>query len=377
MTSQRAFIFPNAAIPTAAKQPFASSISSSEGSRAPTASDSGSFSNLFASLPSSDKEVKRVPGWTSQDVPGKWVAIMTTMDEEDLSEYFRMQYGQKLLKLLMKFPVSEEQSPSPSIRLLEKKKEAKLVHQAMEAQKEAFKTRMESLNNRWEELGTKEVQLKAYIKKFEQFIQENDQKRIRALKKANKERELKKQRVKELAKVKLEIAALKQQHQKLYNKLQQYSIFNKYLESVVQVSEFEEIREVIGRYKTLVGMHRDLLQSAQEGLELIEQAKVRLARYKEEKDDEILQHNNELARLQLRFDHARSDVIAWESRWAHIQNTAAKKTLMLGTIKMATLNLYQSVNKQMKEALMVPLEDTHRQLDMDFKHFPVCQLFDK
>ncbi|ETE74145.1 Coiled-coil domain-containing protein 42A [Ophiophagus hannah] len=211
---------------------------------------------------------------------------MTTMDEEDLSDYFRMQYGQKLLKLLI----------------------------------------MESLNNRWEELGTKEVQLKAYIKKFEQFIQENDQKRIRALKKANKERELKKQRVKELAKVKLEIAALKQQHQKLFNKLQQYSIFNKYLEKVVNVSEFEEIREVIGRYKTLVGMHRDLLQSAQEGLELIEQAK--------------------------------------ESRWAHIQNTAAKKTLMLGTIKMATLNLYQSVNKQMKEALMVPLEDTHRQLDM-------------
>lgn len=44
---------------------------------------------------------------------------------------------------------------------------------------------------------------------------------------------------------------------------------------------------------------------------MIEQAKVRLARYKEEKDDEMLQHNNELARLQLRFDHARSDVIVW------------------------------------------------------------------
>lgn len=75
--------------------------------------------------------------------------------------------------------------------------------------------------------------------------------------------------------------------------------------------QFEEIREVIGRYKTLVGMHRDLVKSAQEGMEMIEQAKVRLARYKEEKDDEILQHNNELARLQLRFDHARSEVIVW------------------------------------------------------------------
>uniref|UniRef100_A0A8D0GJN0 Coiled-coil domain containing 42 n=1 Tax=Sphenodon punctatus TaxID=8508 RepID=A0A8D0GJN0_SPHPU len=213
-----------------------------------------------------------------------------TMEEEDLSEYFRMQYGQKLLDMLMKFPTTEEPSPSPAIRLLEKKKEAKVAHQAMEAQKEAFKTRMEALSSRWEELRAKEAQLKLYIQKFEQFIQENDQKRIRALKKANKERELKQQRVTELAKAKLNMATLKQKHQRLSTKLQQYSIFNKYLEKVVEISE--------------------------------------------------------------------------ESRWAHIQNTAAKKTLMLGTIKMATLNLFQSIGKQMKETMVVPVEDTHKQLEM-------------
>lgn len=70
---------------------------------------------------------------------------------------------------------------------------------------------------------------------------------------------------------------------------------------------------MIARYKTLVSMHHDLMQSAQEGQEKIERAKARLARYKEEKDDEILQHNNELARLQMRFDRARSDVIIWVS----------------------------------------------------------------
>lgn len=53
-----------------------------------------------------------------------------------------------------------------------------------------------------------------------------------------------------------------------------------------------------------------------------------------------------------------------ESRWAHIQNTAAKKTLLLGTIKMATLNLFQIVSKQLKETAPVSLEDTHKQLDM-------------
>ncbi|XP_068960098.1 coiled-coil domain-containing protein 42 [Petaurus breviceps papuanus] len=287
------------------------------------------------------------------------------MEEEDLAEYFRLQYGERLLELLMKFPSTEEQSPSPSIRLLEKKKEAKVMHQAMEEKKETFKRRMEALNMRWEELGAKEAQLKAHIKKFEQFIQENDQKRIRALKKASKERELKRLRVKELARAKQEMAALRQEHQRVNAKLQDYSIFQKYLEKVVENSEFEEIHEVIGRYKTLVSMHHDLMQSAQEGQEKIDKAKARLTRYVEEKDDEVLQHNNELARLQMRYDRARSDVIIWESRWAHIQNTAAKKTLLLGTIKMATLNLFQIVSKQLKETTtQVRVEDTHKQLDL-------------
>ncbi|XP_063098326.1 coiled-coil domain-containing protein 42 isoform X2 [Cavia porcellus] len=286
------------------------------------------------------------------------------MEEEDLVEYFRLQYGERLLQLLQKLPPVDDQSESPSIRLLEKKKEATIIHQAMEEKKETFKNRMETLKLRWEELSVKEEQLKAHIQKFEQFIQENDQKRIRALKKANKERELKRYHLRDLTKAKQDMVALRLEHQRLSAKLQDYAVFNKYLEKVVENSEFEEIHEVIGRYKTLVSMHHDLMQSAQEGQEKIERAKARLARYMEEKDDEILQHNNELARLQMRFDRARSDVIIWESRWAHIQNTAAKKTLLLGTIKMATLNLYQTVSKQLKEASQVSLEDTHKQLDM-------------
>ncbi|XP_003929279.1 coiled-coil domain-containing protein 42 [Saimiri boliviensis] len=286
------------------------------------------------------------------------------MEEEDLAEYFRLQYGERLLQMLQKFPNVHGELESPSIRLLEKKKEMKMMHHAMVQKKKMFQLRMESLNLRWEELGVKEAQLKAHIQKFEQFIQENDQKRIRAMKKVNKERELRCQHLRELTRGKQEMVALRLEHQRLSAKLQDYSIFNKYLEKVVENSEFEEIHEVIARYKTLVSMHHDLMQSAQEGQEKIERAKARLAHYMEEKDDEILQQNNELARLQMRFDRARSNVIIWESRWAHIQNTAAKKTLLLGTIKMATLNLFQIVSKQLKEATEVALEDTHKQLDM-------------
>merc|ERR1712142_872969 len=66
-------------------------------------------------------------------------------------------------------------------------------------------------------------------------------------------------------------------------------------------------------------------------------------RFTEEKNNQILHYNNQLAQLQTRLDKAQSEAVHWESKWTHIQNTAAKKTLLLGRIKIATHNLCQLV----------------------------------
>lgn len=52
--------------------------------------------------------------------------------------------------------------------------------------------------------------------------------------------------------------------------------------------------------------------------------------------------------VQTRLDKAQSEAVHWESKWTHIQNTAAKKTLLLGRIKIATHNLYQLVARHAK-----------------------------
>ncbi|XP_030066673.1 coiled-coil domain-containing protein 42 [Microcaecilia unicolor] len=285
--------------------------------------------------------------------------------DTNLSEYFRAQYDHRILKLLAKFPGQEEEVLSPFIRLLEKKKEEQVVHQAMEAQKEDFNMKMEGFSFRWEELRKKELEMKDYLLKFEQFIKENNQKRLRAVRKAAKERELKRIKERELHRLQAECVELKQERQRLQRRVQKYALFDRYLQQVVETSDqFQEVHEVIGRYHTLQATHEDLQQSAQEAQEKTEQARGQLARYVEEKNDAILEFNNELALLQTRLDHAQSEVIVWESRWAHIQNTAAKKTLLLGTIKMATLNLFQTIAKQMKESTQVEVDDTPRQLDL-------------
>ncbi|NXT90727.1 CCD42 protein, partial [Anhinga rufa] len=235
----------------------------------------------------------------------------------------------------------EEDSLSPFIRLQEKKKQAQLMQKTLEMKEEAFRERMEVITCRWRDFHAKEAQLKAYMEKLGSILKENDKMQIQALKKASKERERKMQKEMELLRAKRELEALKNKHQKLCNKVQKYSIFNKYLEGVVKISQFEEIQEVIWRYKTLVRMHKDLLQSQQGHKEMSEQAKVLLDQYMVEKEAEILQYQNELVQLQLRFDQAQSDILHWETHWANIQNTTAKKTLKLGTIKMAILNLFQ------------------------------------
>lgn len=52
-----------------------------------------------------------------------------------------------------------------------------------------------------------------------------------------------------------------------------------------------------------------------------------------------------------------------ESHWAHIQSTAARKTLLLGQIKLAVLNLFQLATARLKVPVNVALEDTEAQLD--------------
>ncbi|XP_064890444.1 coiled-coil domain-containing protein 42-like isoform X2 [Columba livia] len=255
---------------------------------------------------------------------------MAAKDEEDLPAYFLKQYRQNLLPLLRKHRLTEEGSLSPFVRLQEKRKEAKQVQKALEEKRE-----------------------------------EDDKLRVQALKKAMREREQKTQKEMELVRAKKKLEALKKEHQKLSKEVQKYSIFKEYLEDVVKISpQFEDIQDVISRYKLLVRTRKDLQQSQEKDKEMLKQTKVLLDRYEAEKEAETLQYQNELEQLQQHFAQAQSDVRSWTARWADIQNRNVKNGLMLTTMKMAIHNLFQCVNTQLKAKVHVPKDDSLRQLDM-------------
>lgn len=280
-----------------------------------------------------------------------------------VEDYFRLALNEKIA---VKMPEKEDDSLTTATRLLEKRREMAEIEQALIAQKEEFQMKMESLQQRREELEKKEFQLKESLLKFDKFLKDNDSKRVRAIKKASTERDVRRAKDSEIANLNAECSALVEQRNKLLKRLNRNAVSQKYLEQVLEVAdEFHEIREIIARYDTLTTTHQELVHHGQQNQDKVDDIKRELMLFTEEKNNEILNINNRLSALQSRLDRAESDAVKWESKWMHIQNTAARKTLMLGRIKMATHNLYQVVSRHQRLSAVddeFDVDDTCQQL---------------
>ncbi|XP_063049541.1 coiled-coil domain-containing protein 42-like [Engraulis encrasicolus] len=161
-----------------------------------------------------------------------------------------------------------------------------------------------------------------------------------------------------------ELRVLSAERDRLAAEVDRNQLYPEYLIQVVKLcKQFDEPRQVMSRFATLVTTREDLLAGAKEGEESVNRALAQQAAFIEHSNDQIIHYSNQLAQLQTQLDSITSQAMMWESRWVHIQNTAAKKTLLLGTIKMATLNLYTSMcGKDKPTQKGYTVEDTLEQL---------------
>nr|XP_033813001.1 cilia- and flagella-associated protein 73 isoform X3 [Geotrypetes seraphini] len=126
---------------------------------------------------------------------------------------------------------------------------------------------------------------------------------------------------------------------------------------------FQEISEMVNRFNTLLATQAKLVKRESDSQETMEQERAQLHQYTEEMQNAILQLNNKLAGLKIKLEKAQSTTLQLEAKWAHILNTAVKKILLLGQIKMATFNIFQILTKQMRQQPDIPLNDPLGQLD--------------
>ncbi|NXT31490.1 CC42M protein, partial [Pelecanoides urinatrix] len=253
----------------------------------------------------------------------------------------------------------------PSTRLLQKRQEVAEVERALQSQREEFRQRMECLEQRRQQLGQRKDQLRDVVLKFNAFLKASTARQERALRRADEEQARAAEQGAEAARLRRELTGLLQHRERLARRLRSLRSFGDYLRGVLaRTGQFQDVPAMLAHFGALVGAHAALAQQAEAGQERLAQGWARLRRYQEEASSELQRTNNELTQLRAHLEAARHDVLQRESCWAHVQSTAAQKTLLLGQIKLAVLNLFQLATARLRVPTDVALEDTEAQLDM-------------
>ncbi|KAJ3276730.1 Coiled-coil domain-containing protein 42 [Terramyces sp. JEL0728] len=204
-----------------------------------------------------------------------------------MDEYFKSNIERKLL---IKLPKQEDYDLTPATKLLERRREMLEVESGLQKQKEEFSMKMESLSQRREELARKEIQLKDSLVKFDKFLQENDAKRLRALKKSHEERKIKEQKENEMIE-------LKDFTQKLAIKKDRQA-------DAIETkgnNEFVEVKDIISRYDTLSETNHELIERA------------RAAQEKTEQDRLSFLAASEIAKLQTKLEETQMNSAKWQA----------------------------------------------------------------
>ncbi|XP_066434079.1 coiled-coil domain-containing protein 42-like [Eleutherodactylus coqui] len=256
----------------------------------------------------------------------------------------------------------QERRLPPILRLLERRQEDLQLQGALAAEREEGHSTIGVLALRWEELRAQEAELKGHLLRFQPHIAEKEVKCLQAVKKAKGAQDLCKLKEQQLRLLQEEQQSLLKRKKKIQTQIQQYRKFYDYLESIVEASEeFQCSDDVLSRFHTLFATSQYLQQVVQDTQASIDQTKGQLSSFLEDNSDKMQQLDNQLGQLQADLEQAQNQRLLWEARWGHIQNLVTKKTLLLGTIKMAVLNLFQCIAMP---SGIIAMDDTVRQLEL-------------
>ncbi|XP_044052777.1 coiled-coil domain-containing protein 42 homolog isoform X1 [Siniperca chuatsi] len=234
----------------------------------------------------------------------------------------------------------------------------------LNAKTEERKQLLESLQQRIDELHM-EVKVKTeeeLYSSFDLFRKKEDANQ--AAEKAERDREEGLQKEAEIKRLKEEYAEMMERKQEVERQVQRHTVYRDFMECVVKMTKFEDVQLLTGHLESLLHFRDQFYRRESEAQEQADQQRKALLTLEDQHHLLRLHKNNQLSQLQTELEKTRSEAQTWERKWNHIQETAAKKTLLLGQIKMATLNLYEMTEDMIEGEEGVDMNDTEKQLDM-------------
>lgn len=217
------------------------------------------------------------------------------------------------------------------------------VQEALNSQKEEFSRREDAFRRREDGLRRKDLELQESLIKFNKFLQENESKRNRALKRAADEKKQRESKEGEIRRLEAQLKSKLQEEKLLKGELERNIKYQDYLENVVQTMSkyFPEVSDVLNRYKTLKDANAYLLEkqmaeeAAQEGTQR------EFSQYRKSKENQILNNNNEIAEMQVQYEQRKTKTQALQGEIDTHLHEASDKALVLGQILSAVTNMLE------------------------------------
>ncbi|XP_037397794.1 coiled-coil domain-containing protein 42 homolog isoform X5 [Pygocentrus nattereri] len=174
--------------------------------------------------------------------------------------------------------------------VLKKQVQVDEVNRQLMQKRLEFKGRMQALEQKRAELLHKQEETKERAEKFEKFVEENEVKRRRSLKKYQVERKQNELKEKEKSELSAQLEHLQKRHQRLKERVDKYKIYEVYLMKILDLLPENYLEygadtlamPIIRRHETLSITQQDLLQRLASLAEELDQSQHSLDSLKQE-----------------------------------------------------------------------------------------------
>eukprot|EP00924_Labyrinthula_sp_SR-Ha-C_P006159 snap_masked-scaffold_54-processed-gene-1.53-mRNA-1 protein AED:1.00 eAED:1.00 QI:0/-1/0/0/-1/1/1/0/347 len=232
---------------------------------------------------------------------------------------------------------------SPATRLLEKRRQVALAHEALTLEKEQFLKRKVQFQRREDQIDEKKAKFKRSLNKFNKFLKENEVKKNRASTKVTEEKKIQKAKIGELEKTKEEMSELREKFDHVHGEVEKLESYRLYLEQMKdqRPDEFPEAVDLMHRHNALQAAHQQLRSQEVKMVEETEKIRSDLTNFSSENKNKLLAARNELTNLRTQLENLRLSTKQLETRYESQLKGHSKAELELGTIFSATENILE------------------------------------
>jgi hypothetical protein len=204
------------------------------------------------------------------------------------------------------------------------------------------------------------LELQESLIKFNKFLQENETKKNRALKRAADEKKQRESKEIEIKRFKTQLEQKMREEAVLKQELERNMKYQEFLDGLVSsMAKFfpEGISDVLNRYKTLRDANTYLLEKQQADEATNESTLREFTTFKKTKENEILNSNNEIADMQKKLEHRVAKANSLQEEIEGVIVAASEKVLSLGQIVSAISNILDRCNENFRRRHNKPMID--------------------